>query len=72
MFVCLIDQVMLRTRPKLHATLVMVKGQQWEVQGTMEATTLLINYMCGNLAVSHPTYIILFYSSISLFRDTLL
>lgn len=43
-------QVMLRTRPKLHATLVVVKGLQWEVQATMDATTLLINYMCGSVA----------------------
>ncbi|KAJ2945427.1 hypothetical protein O0L34_g239 [Tuta absoluta] len=43
-------QVMLRNRPKLHANLVVVKGVQWEVAGTMEATSLLMNYMCGHLA----------------------
>ncbi|XP_059057902.1 protein bicaudal C homolog 1 [Achroia grisella] len=43
-------QVMLRNRPKLHANLMVVKGVQWEVQATMEATTLLINYMCGPVA----------------------
>ncbi|KAG7312462.1 hypothetical protein JYU34_001973 [Plutella xylostella] len=43
-------QVMLRNRPKLHANLLVVKGVQWEVQATMEATGLLMNYMCGSLA----------------------
>ncbi|CAH2242521.1 jg3836 [Pararge aegeria aegeria] len=43
-------QVMLRNRPKLHANLLVVKGVQWEVQATMEATSLLMNYMCGQLA----------------------
>ncbi|XP_049876013.1 protein bicaudal C homolog 1 [Pectinophora gossypiella] len=40
-------QVMLRSRPKLHANLVVVKGVAWEPQPTMHATTLLMNYMCG-------------------------
>ncbi|XP_028042569.1 protein bicaudal C homolog 1-A [Bombyx mandarina] len=43
-------QVMIRNRPKLHANLLVVKGVQWEVQATMEATKLLMNYMCGPLA----------------------
>ncbi|KAJ8714866.1 hypothetical protein PYW08_004847 [Mythimna loreyi] len=43
-------QVMLRNRPKLHANLLVVKGVQWEVKATMEATNLLMNYMCGPLA----------------------
>ncbi|KAK9303802.1 hypothetical protein QLX08_004667 [Tetragonisca angustula] len=43
-------QVMFRTRPKLHATLVVVKGCEWEVSHTKEATMLLIHYMCQNLA----------------------
>ncbi|KAL0821490.1 hypothetical protein ABMA28_004956 [Loxostege sticticalis] len=43
-------QVMLRNRPKLHANLLVVKGVQWEVKATMEATSLLMNYMCGPLA----------------------
>ncbi|CAG9564877.1 unnamed protein product [Danaus chrysippus] len=43
-------QVMLRNRPKLHANLLVVKGVQWEVRATMEATTLLMTYMCGPLA----------------------
>ncbi|XP_045500367.1 protein bicaudal C homolog 1 [Colias croceus] len=43
-------QVMIRNRPKLHANLLVVKGVQWEVQATMEATSLLMSYMCGPLA----------------------
>ncbi|XP_026826107.1 protein bicaudal C isoform X2 [Ooceraea biroi] len=43
-------QVMFRTRPKLHATLVVVKGCEWEVSQVKEATLLLIRYMCKNLA----------------------
>ncbi|XP_012278295.1 protein bicaudal C homolog 1 isoform X2 [Orussus abietinus] len=43
-------QVMFRTRPKLHATLVVVKGCEWEVSLVKEATLLLIHYMCDNLA----------------------
>lgn len=46
-------QVMFRTRPKLHATLVVVKGCEWEVSQVKEATVLLIHYMCQNLAVSN-------------------
>lgn len=45
-------QVMFRTRPKLHATLVVVKGCEWEVSQVKEATLLLINHMCDSLAVS--------------------
>ncbi|KAJ0174830.1 hypothetical protein K1T71_009938 [Dendrolimus kikuchii] len=43
-------QVMVRNRPKLHSSWFTVKGVQWNVQGTMEATNLLMNYMCGSLA----------------------
>ncbi|KAG5329672.1 BIC1B protein, partial [Acromyrmex heyeri] len=43
-------QVMFRTRPKLHATLVVVKGCEWEVSQVKEATQLLIRHMCKNLA----------------------
>jgi len=39
-------QVMFRTRPKLHATLVVVKGCEWEVDKVKQATTLLILHMC--------------------------
>lgn len=67
-------QVMLRTRPKLHATLVLVKGCEWEVSQVKEATVLLIHYMCENLAVSNhlfrntflPLYIS-FYSILTFF-----
>ncbi|XP_034939123.1 protein bicaudal C isoform X2 [Chelonus insularis] len=43
-------QVMFRTRPKLHATLVVVKGCEWEVAQVKEATSFLIHQMCKNLA----------------------
>ncbi|XP_029155698.1 protein bicaudal C homolog 1-B isoform X2 [Nylanderia fulva] len=43
-------QVMYRTRPKLHATLVIVKGCEWEVSQVKEATVQLIRYLCKNLA----------------------
>ncbi|KAK4883581.1 hypothetical protein RN001_006900 [Aquatica leii] len=43
-------QVMFRTRPKLHATFVMVKGVEWEVQQVKQATILLVEYMCESLA----------------------
>lgn len=49
-------QVMFRTRPKLHATLVMVKGVEWEVQQVKQATMLLVEYMCDTLAVSQSIY----------------
>lgn len=45
-------QVMFRTRPKLHATLILVKGVEWEVQQVKQATLMLIDYMCDSLAVS--------------------
>lgn len=45
-------QVMMRTRPKLHATLVLVKGVEWEVDQVKRATLMLVDYMCENLAVS--------------------
>lgn len=45
-------QVMFRTRPKLHATLVLVKGCEWEVQQVKDATVFLMQQMCKNLAVS--------------------
>lgn len=48
-------QVMFRTRPKLHSTLVLVKGCEWEVVRVKEATQLLIAHMCDNLAVSIAT-----------------
>lgn len=51
-------QVMLRTRPKLHATLVLVKGVEWEIKQVKMATMLLVEFMCENLAVSHLSYAI--------------
>ncbi|KAL5239743.1 hypothetical protein ACI65C_007153 [Semiaphis heraclei] len=42
--------VMFRTRPKLHSTMVMVKGHEWDVVRVKEATIQLITHMCGNLA----------------------
>ncbi|XP_028130634.1 protein bicaudal C [Diabrotica virgifera virgifera] len=47
-------QVMFKTRPKLHATLVLVKGVEWEVDSVKHATTLLMEYMCENLANQIP------------------
>nr|CAD7424018.1 unnamed protein product [Timema monikensis] len=43
-------QVMFRTRPKLHSTLVVIKGCEWELAQVKEATVLLINHLCENLA----------------------
>lgn len=48
-------QVIFRIRPKLHATLVQVKGVQWEVDKVKEATMVLVNYICEHLAVSYVT-----------------
>ncbi|XP_030754247.1 protein bicaudal C [Sitophilus oryzae] len=47
-------QVMFKTRPKLHATLVLVKGLEWEVCQVKHATLLLMEYMCDNLASQIP------------------
>lgn len=44
-------QVMFKTRPKLHATLVLVKGVEWEVDQVKQATMLLMDFMCESLAV---------------------
>lgn len=49
-------QVMFKTRPKLHATLVLVKGVEWNVEDAKQATTMLINYMCGKLADQTPVH----------------
>ncbi|XP_054269355.1 protein bicaudal C-like [Macrosteles quadrilineatus] len=43
-------QVLFRTRPKLHSTLVLVKGCEWELAKVKEATHLLVKHMCDNLA----------------------
>lgn len=50
-------QVMFRTRPKLHATLVLVKGVEWEIQKVKQATLMLIDYMCDTLAVYIQKYL---------------
>ncbi|XP_056634599.1 protein bicaudal C [Diorhabda sublineata] len=47
-------QVMFKTRPKLHATLVLVKGVEWEVDQVKQATILLMEYMCESLANQIP------------------
>lgn len=44
-------QVMCRTRAKLHPTMVIVKGCEWEVEQVKEATALLMNHMCQSFAV---------------------
>lgn len=45
-------QVTLKIRPKLHATLVLVKGVEWELEKVKSATLTLMEYLCQNLAVS--------------------
>ncbi|RZC40327.1 bicaudal C, partial [Asbolus verrucosus] len=47
-------QVMFKTRSKLHATIVLVKGVEWEVEQVKQATILLMDYMCENLANQIP------------------
>lgn len=49
-------QMMFKTRPKLHATLVLVKGVEWEVEQVKHATLLLMEFMCENLAVSYFSF----------------
>ena len=53
-------QVIFRTRPKLHATLVQVKGCEWEVDNVKHATVVLMHFMCQSHAVRIQT--ILLYS----------
>jgi protein bicaudal C len=45
-------QVIFSTRPKLHSSLVLVKGSEKEVLKVKEATKRLIDYMCESIAVS--------------------
>lgn len=45
-------QVIFSTRPKLHSSLVLVKGSEKEAAKVQEATQLLINFMCESIAVS--------------------
>ncbi|EFA07761.1 Protein bicaudal C-like Protein [Tribolium castaneum] len=47
-------QVMFKTRSKLHATIVLVKGVEWEVEQVKQATILLMEYMCENLTNQIP------------------
>ncbi|XP_017783447.1 PREDICTED: protein bicaudal C [Nicrophorus vespilloides] len=47
-------QVMFRTRPKLHATLVLVKGVEWEIKQVKKATMTLVEYLCENLSNQIP------------------
>lgn len=45
-------QVIFSLRPKLHSSLVLVKGSERDSTQVKEATQTLINFYCGNLAVS--------------------
>ncbi|XP_060521858.1 protein bicaudal C isoform X2 [Cylas formicarius] len=47
-------EVKFKTRPKLHATLVTVKGVEWEVNQVKQATLLLMEFMCDDLASQIP------------------
>ncbi|XP_050295562.1 protein bicaudal C-like [Anthonomus grandis grandis] len=47
-------QVTFKTRPKLHATLVLVKGVEWEVHRVKKATLLLMECLCEHLASQTP------------------
>lgn len=51
--------VIFSTRPKLHSSLVLVKGQEKEVLHVKQATQILINQMCENIAVSFFFFIFL-------------
>lgn len=43
-------QVIFSSRPKLHSSLVLVKGSEKDAERVQEATQLLINYTCGKHA----------------------
>lgn len=45
-------KVLFRTRARLHATLVMVKGCEWELAKVKEATLLLMKHLCHDMTVS--------------------
>ncbi|CAH1121125.1 unnamed protein product [Ceutorhynchus assimilis] len=48
-------QVMFKTRNgKLHSTLVLVKGQDWDVRQVKQATLILRQYLCEDLAEQTP------------------
>lgn len=44
-------QVIFSARPKLHSSLVLVKGCEKEAGSVQEAAQLLINFMCESIAV---------------------
>lgn len=44
-------QVIFSARPKLHSSLVLVKGCEKEAASVQEAAQLLINFMCESIAV---------------------
>ncbi|KAF4530658.1 hypothetical protein B566_EDAN004897 [Ephemera danica] len=46
-------EVMFRQRFKLHSTLVLVKGCDWEAERVMQATKELIGFMCGQEHLSN-------------------
>ena len=52
-------QVMFKTRSKLHATIVLVKGVEWEVDQVKQATILLMEYMCESLVVSFQDLLVI-------------
>lgn len=45
-------QVIFSARPKLHSSLVLIKGCEKEAASVQEAAQILINYMCESIAVS--------------------
>lgn len=47
-------QVIFSTRPKLHSSLVLVKGSEKEEQKVKEATRRLMDFMCENIANQIP------------------
>nr|XP_036216038.1 protein bicaudal C isoform X2 [Bactrocera oleae]XP_036216039.1 protein bicaudal C isoform X2 [Bactrocera oleae]XP_036216040.1 protein bicaudal C isoform X2 [Bactrocera oleae]XP_036216041.1 protein bicaudal C isoform X2 [Bactrocera oleae] len=44
-------QVIFSSRPKLHSSLVLVKGSEKEATKVQDATQLLINFSCENIAI---------------------
>uniref|UniRef100_T1GZY7 Protein bicaudal C homolog 1 KH-like domain-containing protein n=1 Tax=Megaselia scalaris TaxID=36166 RepID=T1GZY7_MEGSC len=44
------NHVIFSTRPKLHSSLVLVKGSEKEAAKVQEATQELINFTCENIA----------------------
>lgn len=50
-------QVIFSSRPKLHSSLVLVKGSEKEAEQVQEATQTLINFSCENIAVCISCYL---------------